>query len=121
MATRSDKRRRRMMARKHQADVRGTTKMVEYDGKTTINVPRGPRATPSYSASDPPKHGDRLDARGVAEKALREIGVQDPDPEACREFQRLVKATGSVGAAKRELTQTLERAERKAKKLGGGS
>ncbi len=119
--SRAAKRKRRLKARHHQKQVRGTTKNVEYDGRTTINVPRGPRPSPSYSASDPPKHGDRLDAHGVAEKALREIGVQDPDAEACRAFQQLVKATGTVGAAKRELSSTLERATRKAKKLGGGS
>lgn len=120
MSTRAQKRAKRMRARAEQATHRGRQKQVTFADGTELTITGGPKHAPGYRKSDPPKHGDRLDARGVIDKHLAELGLTDPPAETRREFARLAKATGSPVVAKQVLESNLEQAkQRAATKLRG--
>jgi hypothetical protein len=74
---------------------------------TYVDVDRGAPPSDSRHKNDPPKHGERLDARGLNVKALREIGLENPSEEVLRDFARLTKTLGSRAAAKHELSKHL--------------
>lgn len=102
---RSQKRAKRMRARQHQQELKSTTKTLFFDkkgrrvdsptadkGLTTVEVPRGPQPSSAYHKTSRPKHGRRLDARGLAIAELAEIGIVDPEPSLITEYQRLKRA-----------------------------
>lgn len=93
---RQQKRAKRMRAREAQKRHRRTR--VETHGKHTIQVQGGPKPTPSFHKTDPPKHGRRLDARGQAIAELEEIGIVEPSDDLIREYQRSKRVQGGSKA-----------------------
>lgn len=128
MATRAQKRARRLRRKQHQGATSTGVKKVYFDKKTgrdlkvpageilmnssgydVVEVPRGPKPKPrSHHKGDPYKHGERLDARALNVRALRKIGLSDPSEETLREFSRLAKVFGSRDLAAGELVKKLD-------------
>lgn len=105
---RKQKRAKRMKARAAQQAHRQPRIRTYADG-SQIEVTGGPRARASSHSTDRMRHGERLDARGLAVKHLAELGVTDPNDDIVREFQRLVKrAGGNVALAKQRLERNLK-------------
>lgn len=96
---RKAKRARRMRAQQHQKTIKGKPRLTSYKDGTKLLTEAGPKASPSYHKSDPPKHGQRLDARGQALADLRGAGIQDTSDEIVRSYQELKRLTGSASAA----------------------
>lgn len=112
---RKQKRAKRMKARQHQKELRGTTKVETFASGETIEVPRGPTKDSGYRRDKPMKHGDRLDARGHLLRAMSDVGITDPNEDTIREFSRLVKRLGGdKEEAKRVLARQLEKAVKQA-------
>lgn len=107
MATKKQKRKKHF-ARKHHQDKTSTgVRLKSYingAGETVqIELPRGGKDVGSHS-----KKGG-LDARGLALRDLREIGINNPEVPTIREYQRLVKrCDGDRRRAKMELQRNLD-------------
>lgn len=114
MANRRQKRAKRMRRRQDQVRAAQGVRREAFDDGSVIEELRGPKRNDrSHHKTDPMKHGERLDARGIIDKALRELGGPDVEitDEMRREFSRLAKITGSATAAKSALRATFKKTD----------
>lgn len=117
MATNKQKRAKRMKRQQHQHATSTGEKRRDFNDDQSVFLRRGPKPNQqSFHKSDPLEHGRRLDARAQMDAIFRELFGEDfvAGDDLRRDFRKVVRATGSVAAAKAAMSKTFNQVVRDA-------